>query len=53
MLLQLAGKLAVGCESQRIEMVVDELARKVIFDLTRVDYIDGAGIGLLAMATEK
>jgi anti-sigma B factor antagonist len=55
--LELAGKLALGRESQRVEMLVDELvkksARKVIFDMTHVDYIDSAGIGLLALATGK
>ena len=55
--LDLAGKLALGRESQRIETLVDELAkkaaRKVIFDMTKVDYIDSAGIGLLALASGK
>jgi anti-anti-sigma factor len=55
--LELAGKLALGRESQRIETLVEELtkksARRVIFDMTKVDYIDSAGIGLLALATGK
>jgi anti-sigma B factor antagonist len=55
--LELAGRLALGRESQRIETLVDELAkkaaRKVIFDMTKVDYIDSAGIGLLALASGK
>ena len=54
---ELSGKLALGRESQRIETLVDELAmkavHKVIFDMTQVDYIDSAGIGLLALATGK
>ena len=48
---ELTGRLALGRESQRIESLVDELSkkpsRKVIFDLTGVDYIDSAGIGML------
>jgi len=55
--IEMAGKLALGRESQRIEQIVDELAKKpaqkVIFDLTKVDYIDSAGIGMLALATGK
>ncbi len=53
----MSGRLALGRESQRIEKIVDELAkkgaRKVIFDLSRVEYIDSAGIGLLALASGK
>jgi anti-anti-sigma factor len=55
--LELAGKPALGLESHRIETLVGELARKgelrVIFDMTRVDYIDSAGIGLIALAAAK
>ena len=54
---ELAGKLALGRESQRIETIVDDLAKKselkVIFDLSKVDYIDSAGIGILALASGK
>ncbi len=56
-LVSMAGKLAMGRESQRIETIVDDLAkksaRKVIFDLSQVEYIDSAGIGLLALASGK
>jgi anti-sigma B factor antagonist len=55
--LELAGRLALDRECQRIETRVEELAKKsahrVILDITRVDYIDSAGIGLLAVATGK
>jgi anti-sigma B factor antagonist len=55
--LELNGKLALGRESQRIETLVDDFARRqvtrVIFDLTGVNYIDSAGIGLLALAAGK
>jgi anti-anti-sigma factor len=54
---QLAGRLALGRESQRFEALVGELARKgelrVIFDMTWVDYIDSAGVGLVALAASK
>ncbi len=54
---ELLGKLAMGRESQRIETLVERLAqeacRKVIFDMTGIEYIDSAGIGLLALAAGK
>jgi len=57
LLVSMSGKLALGRESQRIETTVDELAKKrehkVIFDLSKVEYIDSAGIGLLALASGK
>ena len=45
---ELASRLALGGESQRIETLAGELARKgelrVIFDMTRVDSIDSGSI---------
>jgi anti-sigma B factor antagonist len=55
--LTLIGKLALGRESQKIETLVDDFGRrhesKVIFDMVGVDYIDSAGIGMLALAAGK
>ena len=55
--LEISGRLALGRESQRIETMVEELSRKgsarVVLDLTGVDYIDSAGIGMLALAAGK
>lgn len=55
--LQLTGKLALGRESQRIEALADEFVtqgqKKVVFDITGVNYIDSAGIGMLAMTAGK
>ena len=52
---ELTGKLALGRESQRIETLVEDLAKArlhtVIFDMRGVDYIDSAGLGMLALAT--
>ena len=57
MIVELTGKLAMGRESQRIEDLVDELAkageRKIILDMTGVDHIDSAGVGLVALAAGK
>ena len=56
-LVELRGKLALGRESQRVESLADDMAkaghRRVIFEMTGVDYIDSAGIGLLALASGK
>ena len=53
----LAGWLALGRESRRMETLVAQLARKgelrVIFDMTRVDSIDSGGIGVVALAAGK
>jgi anti-sigma B factor antagonist len=55
--IELIGKLALGRESQKIETVVDQLIaegrRKAILDMTKVDYLDSAGLGLLALASGK
>jgi anti-sigma B factor antagonist len=54
---ELSGKLALGRESQRIESLVEELVRKgsqrVVVDMAGVDYIDSAGIGMVALAAGK
>ena len=54
---ELIGTLALGRESQRIETLIDELANrghvKVMLDMTKVEYIDSAGIGLIALAAGK
>jgi|GEM_PF-960475 len=51
-LLELAGKISLGRESQKIETVVQDLLRqnerKLIFDLARVDHMDSTGIGVMA-----
>lgn len=50
--LELAGKIALGRESQRIETVVQDLLRqnekKIIFDISHVDHMDSTGIGVMA-----
>jgi anti-sigma B factor antagonist len=54
---ELTGKLELGRESQRIETMVDDLAKRgstrVIFDMRGVDYMDSTGIGMLALASGK
>ena len=54
---ELAGRLALGRESPRIETLLAELLRKgelrVIFDMTRVDSIDSAGMAQVARAAGR
>ena len=54
---ELIGTLALGRESQRIETLVDDLAKRgstrVIFDMRGVDHMDSTGLGILALANGK
>jgi anti-sigma B factor antagonist len=54
---ELTGKLGMGRECQRVEMLVDDLVKRrvkrVILDMTGVDYADSAGIGMLALAAGR
>ena len=56
-MVEVSGRLAHGRDSQRLEALVDELiqrgSRKLVLDMTNVEYIDSAGIGLLALAAGK
>jgi anti-sigma B factor antagonist len=51
-LVELAGKIALGRESSKIETLVQDLLRqnekKLVFDVSRVDHIDSTGIGIMA-----
>ncbi len=50
--LELAGKISLGRESQRVETAVHDLLRqderKIVLDISRVDHLDSTGIGILA-----
>ena len=53
-IVEVSGRLALGPEVQRVETLVDELVqagtRKLVLDMSGVDHIDSAGIGLIALA---
>jgi anti-sigma B factor antagonist len=54
---ELAGRLALGRESQRIETLVDDLVKRgstrVIIDMRGVEYMDSAGLGIIALASGR
>ena len=54
---ELAGTLELGRESQRIETLVDDLVKRgstrVIFDMRGVEHMDSTGLGMLALASGK
>ena len=54
---ELSGKLALGRESQRVEGLLHDLVnsgcKRLILEMTGVNYIDSAGVGLLALASGK
>ena len=56
-LVEMTGKLALGRECQRVETLLEDLikrrVKRVIFDMTGVDYADSAGIGMLALAAGR
>ena len=54
---ELSGKLALGRESQRVEGLLHDLVnsgcKRLILEMTGVNYIDSAGVGLVALASGK
>ena len=49
--LDISGRIALGRDSERMQSFIKELqgegVKKIIFDLTAVDYIDSSGLGIL------
>lgn len=50
-----SGKITLGRESQRIEMLVKELLeknqKKLVFDMSGVTYIDSTGLGIVTFCS--
>jgi anti-sigma B factor antagonist len=53
----MSGRLTMGSDSQQVEWnlakLLNENHKKVIFDLSRVNYLDSSGIGILVMCHAK
>lgn len=51
--MRMSGRITMGSDSQKIEWGLAELLkqnqRKIIFDLTDVNYLDSSGVGILVM----
>jgi|SRR5215471_9737245 len=55
--LDIAGRITLGRDCQDVEWAVEDLirdnAKKVIFDLSALDYVDSTGIGVIVMCVAK
>jgi anti-anti-sigma factor len=56
-LVELTGKIVYGPECLQIEWLTSELLekgeKKIIFDISRVSYLDSSGIGIIVMCSSK
>ena len=56
-LLELSGRIVLGNDAKTVEWKVDELlkegCRRVIFDLSRVTILDSTGVGIVVMCFAK
>ena len=54
---ELSGRMTLGRDSQRVESMLSNLltegCRKLIIDLSRVNYVDSSGVGLIAYCANK
>jgi anti-sigma B factor antagonist len=55
--LEMSGRITLGRDCQQIEADVDELVRsrqtRIVFDLSKVKYMDSSGVGILVMCSGK
>ena len=56
-LLEISGRITLGRECQDVEWAVEGLIRdsqkKVVFDLSELNYVDSSGIGIIVMCCGK
>ena len=56
-LVAITGRVQLGRESQRLEWLIDELVattqKKVVFDISQLDYLDSYGIGIFVTSCGK
>lgn len=55
--LQVQGRISLGRDSQELEWKVDDLlkadAKRIVFDLSGVTFLDSTGIGIIVMCGGK
>ena len=55
--LEMTGRITLGRDCQQIESDVDELVRgkqtRIVFDLSKVKYMDSSGVGIMVMCSGK
>ncbi len=55
--LEMTGRITLGRDCQQIESLVDELVRgkqtRIVFDVSKVKYMDSSGVGILVMCSGK
>lgn len=55
--LEMTGRITLGRDCQQIESDVDELVRgkqaRIVFDLSKVKYMDSSGVGIIVMCSGK
>ena len=56
-LLEISGRITLGRECKEVEWAIEDLirdqAKKVVFDLSQLDYVDSTGIGIIVMCCGK
>jgi len=55
--LEMTGRITLGRDCQQIESDVDELVggkqARIVFDLSKVKYMDSSGVGIMVMCSGK
>jgi anti-sigma B factor antagonist len=55
--LEMSGRITLGRDCQQIESDVEELIRgkqtRIVFDLSKIKYMDSSGIGIMVMCSGK
>ena len=56
-IVDMAGRITLGRDCQQVEWAVDDLlkenAKKIVLNLTEVNFIDSTGIGIIVMCAGK
>ncbi len=56
-IVEMTGRITLGRECQQVEWAVDDLlkenAKKIVLDLSNVNFLDSTGIGIIVMCAGK